>query len=144
MMVYAVSQRLNSYFSASPEMRALSGHAGRLAALQASYANIAPAALVRFSHVQQFERQILVLAADNGPVAAKLRQLAPELILQLQNKGYEVTGIQVRVQVSAPPAPRAKKTKNRAGASAKLAAAVQELDDSELKNALKRLADKMR
>jgi len=81
-----VSQRLNSYFGASPELRQLSSKAGQLLALQRLYEQIAPASLMRHSHVLQLERQVLTLAANNGAIAAKLRQLAPELTLLLQNK----------------------------------------------------------
>jgi hypothetical protein len=43
---------------------------------------------------------ILGIAVANAAIAAKLRQLAPELVVKLQNKGCEVSGIRVKVQVS--------------------------------------------
>ena len=138
-----MSQRLNSYFGASPELRQLSGKAGQLLALQRQYEQIAPASLIRYSSVLQLERQILTLAANNGAVAAKLRQLAPELTQQLQNRGCEVTGIQVRVQVTLPAAER---TLTPPALSAtgrqRLIELAVELPDSPLKSALQRLAQK--
>ena len=138
-----MSQRLNSFFGASPELRQLSGKAGQLLALQRHYEQVAPASLLRSSRVLQLEGQILTLAANNGAVAAKLRQLAPELAMLLQNRGCEVTGIQVRVQVTLPAAEHlsAPATLSAAGRE-RLTELAVELPDSPLKSALQRLAQK--
>ncbi len=138
-----MSQRLNSYFGASPELRQLSSKAGQLLALQRHYEQIAPASLMRCSRVLQLEQKILTLAANNGAVAAKLRQLAPELTKLLQNKGCEVTGIQVRVQVTLPAAEctLASPMLSTTGRKRLIELAV-ELPDSPLKSALQRLANK--
>ena len=138
-----MSQRLNSYFGASPELRQLSSKAGQLLALQRLYEQISPTSLRRYSRVLQLEQQILTLAANNGAIAAKLRQLAPELTRQLQNRGCEITGIQVRVQVTLPaaehtPAPATLSATGRK----RLSELAVELPDSPLKNALQRLAKK--
>jgi hypothetical protein len=138
-----VSQRLKSYFGASPELRQLSGKAGQLLALQRLYEQVAPASLMRYSRVLQLEQQILTLAANNGAVAAKLRQLAPELTQRLQNMGCEVTVIQVRVQVTLPAAEytSAPPTLSATGRKRLIELAV-DLPDSPLKSALQRLANK--
>lgn len=138
-----MSQRLNSYFRASPELRQLSGKAGQLLALQRQYEQLAPASLMRYSRVLQLEQQTLTLAANNSAIAAKLRQLAPELARQFRDKGCEVTGIQVRVQVTLPDATRAASpaTLSSAGRE-RLIELAAELPDSPLKNALQRLARK--
>lgn len=138
-----MSQRLNSYFRASPELRQLSGKAGQLLALQRQYEQLAPPSLMRHSHVLQLEQKILILAANNSAVAAKLRQLVPELTRQLQDKGCEVTGIQVRVQVFQPDqehtaSPITLSSEGRA----RLTELAGELPDSPLKSALQRLARK--
>jgi hypothetical protein len=138
-----VSQRLNSYFGASPELRQLSNKARQLLALQRHYEQIAPASLMRCSRILQLEQKILTLAANNGAVAAKLRQLAPELTKMLQNKGCEITGIQVKVQVTLPaaectPAPPMLSATGRK----RLIELAVELPDSPLKSALQRLANK--
>jgi len=99
-----VSQRLNSFLSASPELRELTLKARQLAALQLRYQQTAPPTLARASHVIGLERQLLTLGADNSAIAAKLRQLAPQLLSQLQENGVEVTGILVKVQVAQPTA----------------------------------------
>lgn len=51
------------------------------------------------SRVVNHRNGMLVIAADNGAIAAKLRQQAPRLLKNLQKQGAEITGIQVQVQV---------------------------------------------
>ncbi|BCK88673.1 Zn-ribbon-containing, possibly RNA-binding protein and truncated derivatives [Sideroxyarcus emersonii] len=133
--------RLNAFLGSSPELRQLSSTARQLMALQRMYASIAPPSLQHNSRILQLRHQLLSISADNGAVAAKLRQMAPELISLFQARGCEVTGIQIRVQVTA--APRAAPPKAR-----KLGRTAQEaldrlnatLADSPLKTALKRLS----
>lgn len=86
------------------------------------------------------ERHTLTVAADNGAIAAKLRQMTTELAAQLQQRGVEVTVIQVQVQVSAPPIPPPPKvlSLSQSGKN-QLAKFAEKLPDSPLKNALNRL-----
>ena len=135
--------RLNSYFDASQELRQLAHKVEQLAALQRHYALFAPPSLTRTSHVVQLDQQILTLAADNGAVAAKLRQLAPRLAQMLQQSGYQVTVIQVRVQVAVPPKPAASSAVALSFTGQKqLLASTEKLPDSLLKKTLQRLARK--
>ncbi|MFZ1548502.1 MAG: DciA family protein [Candidatus Nitrotoga sp.] len=136
-----MSNRLSSYFNASQELRQLSHKVDQLLILQRHYEQIAPPSLVRASHVVQIDQQTLFVAADNGTVAAKLRQLAPGLTQLLQNRGYEITGIQIRVQVALPistrpPRPTSLSTIGRQ----QLVDFTVKLRDSPLKTALQRLA----
>jgi hypothetical protein len=91
--------------------------------------------------VLQLNRQAVVIAATNGAVAAKLRQMAPELISLFQARGCEVTGIQIKVQV-ANPTPVIQPKPRQLGKAAR--DALNELDEnlaeSPLKSALRRLA----
>ena len=136
-----MSKHLNDYFNASQELRQLSLKAKQLIALQRHYERLTPPSLVRASRVLQFERHTLMLAADNSAVAAKLRQIAPDLVQLFQGSTCEVTGILVRVQVALTCA-------RRAPAPALLSATGQMrlielaagLPDSPLKSALQRLA----
>jgi len=134
---------LNTYFGASPELRQLSGRAGKLMALQKLYEQIAPASLLPYSRVHKLERQVLTLAANNSAIAAKLRQIAPTLTKMFLDGGCEVTGIQVRVQVTfSPPAESiVRPVLSRAGRN-RLVELAAGLPDSPLKNALQRLARK--
>ena len=138
-----MSKRLNSYFGASQELRQLSLKAEQLLALQRHYEQIAPPSLMRASRALQFEQQTLTLAANNSAMAAKLRQLAPDMIQLFQKRGCEVTRIQVRVQVTLPPAVRAFTPASLSATGQKrLNELAVGLPDSPLKNALQRLAKK--
>lgn len=83
----------------------------------------------------------LSIAVANATVAAKLRQLSPELVIMLQNRGCEVSVIRVKVQVAYPAEPP-KTTPRRLGFAAQNA--LQELShnlgDSPLKLALEKMA----
>lgn len=136
-----MSHRLHAYLTGSLELRQLTDAARQLAVLQRHYLRIAPPSLARASRVDWLTQQTLVLAADNAAVAAKLRQLAPQLTLQLRQMGVEVTGIQVKVQVSAPrhTPVSAGRTLSTAGQQ-QMNSLAESLPDSPLKNALLRLA----
>jgi len=87
------------------------------------------------------EQGVLILAANNGAVAAKLRQMTPELIKQLLLQGCEVTGIQVRVQVTIPPQPISVSPAAISNQGKQhLNMLAETLNDSPLKHALQRLA----
>lgn len=70
-----------------------------IAALQRLYAACAPPDMLQASRVVNNRGGMLVIAADNGAVAAKLRQQAPRLLKNMQKQGGEITGIRVQVQV---------------------------------------------
>ncbi|CAH1092569.1 DciA family protein [Candidatus Nitrotoga sp. 1052] len=136
-----MSNRLSSYFNASQELRQLSNKVDQLLALQRHYEQIAPPPLVRASHVMQIDQQALVIAADNGTVAAKLRQLAPGFTQLFQNRGYEITGIQIRVQVVLPITTRPPRPPSLSAIGRQqLVDFTVKLQDSPLKTALQRLA----
>lgn len=136
-----MSNRLNSYFNASEELRQLSLKVDQLLVLQRHYEQIAPPSLIRASHVIQIDQQTLLVAADNGSVAAKLRQLVPEFTKILQSRGYEITGIQIRVQVAVPIVQPPSRTNSLSAIGRQqLVDFTVKLQDSPLKTALQRLA----
>jgi hypothetical protein len=135
-----VAHRLKDFLASNQELRQLSSKAEQLTALQRHYESFAPPNLRRNSHILQLRKQEVVIAADNGAVAAKLRQMASELISLFQARGCEVTGIQIKVQVSAQPSVASLKPR----VLGKVAQdALRKLDenmpDSPLKTALRRL-----
>src|SRR5512140_2837110 len=91
-----VPHRLKAYLASNLELRQLSSKAEQPSALQRHFDNIVPPSLKNSSHVLQLNRQAVIIAATNGAVAAKLRQMAPELISLFQARGCEVTGIQIK------------------------------------------------
>lgn len=136
-----VAQRFKSLLNCNPELHPLLHQAQTLSALHRHFTSVAPPYLVQSSQVLCLQSGILNIAAANAAVAAKLRQLAPELVVMLQDRGCEVSGIRVKVQVSfqhstAPAVPR-KLGKTARDALDELG---RTLGDSPLKLALKKLA----
>ena len=135
-----MSQRLNSLIASSHTLRLIADKAQQLLALQQHYDQIVPPALRRSSRVIQLDQQTLVIAAFNSAIAAKLRQLAPDIAQNLQQYGHEVTVIQIRVQVGYPP-PVATTSPPVLSSTGKhhLNELAQTLPESALKNALQSL-----
>ena len=132
--------RLNAYLASNQELRQLSRKALQLMTLQRNYESIIPPTLAHSSQVLRLHQQTLVIAANNGAVAAKLRQMTGELISLFQARGCEVTGIQIKVQVTSPPRTEPPHPR-KLGKAAKdaLNKLDENLADSPLKTALRRL-----
>jgi len=114
-----------------------------LSALQRQIIDVVPDYLLQSGQLQVLSLKMgtLRIAVANAAVAAKIRQLAPDMVAKLQNKGCEVSGIQVKVQVSfdrgnrTPPPRLLSKT-----AQDTITGFNQSLTDSPLKTVLERLA----
>lgn len=80
-------------------LAALMPTVNRLMALQKDCASALP---VMFQHcdILQFEAGQLVLATPNAAVAAKLKQQLPKLQSELERRGWHVTAIKLKVQVT--------------------------------------------
>ncbi len=136
----AVSQRLSSFFTGNAALRDLARKSRKLAALDQLFRDAIPPSLARASRVIGVEEQVLKIGADNSAIAAKLRQLAPQILLRLQESNAEVTGILIKVQVGHPPqgpqreAPALSETGAR-----EIAELASTLENSPLKSALLRL-----
>jgi hypothetical protein len=135
-----VPSRLNAYLASNQELRQLSSKAKQLAALQRHYEAIVPPNLARNSLILRLHQQTMVIAANNGAVASKLRQMSAELISLFQARACEVTVIQIRVQVTVPsrimPSEPRKLGKSAREALNRLD---ENLAESPLKSALRRL-----
>jgi hypothetical protein len=94
------AQKIGRLLAASSELQALSAKARRLMELQQMYIAVAPEPLVKASRVKNFRAGTLFLVADNTAIAAKLRQLAPSLLINFQKQEPQITGLRVEVQVS--------------------------------------------
>jgi hypothetical protein len=133
--------RLNAFLASTNELRQLSRKAEQAAALQRQYELIAPPTLLQCSRILQLRQQVIVIAADNGAVASKLRQMTSELISLFQARGCEVTGIQIKVQVTVPPFVGSSKPRVLGQAAQDALGKLEDgLPDSPLKTALRRLS----
>jgi hypothetical protein len=138
-----VVQHLKTLLNSNQELRPLLAKVQALSALQRHFISVAPPHLAQTGQIQVLGLHLgtLSVAVANASVAAKLRQLAPELAIMMQGTGCEVSGIRVKVQVSfdrlqPKPAPhRLSKTARKA-----LNEFSQSLDDSPLKLALEKMA----
>jgi len=85
-------------------MAALMPTVTRMAALQKDCAATLPT-MFQNCDILQFEDTQLVLATPNAAVAAKLKQQLPKLQSGLQARGWQVTAIKLKVQVTKSLAP---------------------------------------
>jgi len=126
-----------------PQLARLTDHAAILLHLQDRVAAALPGPLRPAVRVANLKHGRLLLHADNGAVATRLRQQAPSLVTALRLRGGEVTGIEVRVQPRNPPSPpRGAPSAKPPGAGARqaLAALADRLDPrSPLRTAVQRL-----
>lgn len=135
-----MAQRFKSLLSGSRELRPLLTKAMALSALQRHFMDVAPPRLAQSSLVLSLHSGTLTVAVGNAAVAAKLRQLAPELVVMLQNRSCEVSRIHVKVQVSFDHSqPETAPRKLSQTAQDALYELSRNLDDSPLKLALKKM-----
>ena len=136
--------RLNAFLASTDELRQLSSKAKQVNVLQQHYKLLAPPSLLQASRILQLRQQVVVIAADNGAVASKLRQMTDELISLFQARGCEVTGIQIKVQVTAPPPVGSSQPRILSKVALDTLTRLEEnLADSPLKTALRRLAKRI-
>lgn len=138
-----VVQQFKSLLSGSPELRPLLTKVQALSGLQRQFMRVAPHYLAQCSQVLGLQFGTLTIAVTNATAAAKLRQLAPELAVMLQNMGCEVSVIRIKVQVAfshTTPKPPPRKLTNTAQSA--LNELSQSLSDSPLKHALEKMAQK--
>jgi len=78
----------------------------RLDAVQQVVLNTVPAPLFQACRAGVPRAGVLILWAENGAVATKLKQLTPRLLTSFRKERIEVTAIQIRVQAGAGAGPR--------------------------------------
>ncbi|MDH5534245.1 MAG: DUF721 domain-containing protein [Betaproteobacteria bacterium] len=108
------AQKIGFWLTAPGDLQELAAKAHRLSDLQQAFVDSAPPQLARAGRVKNFRAGTLFLLADNSTAAAKLRQLVPRLLVNIQKTEPEVTGIHIGVQV--------KSSTNRPPSTAKKAA----------------------
>lgn len=134
-------RRFNALFKENAELAILSDQATRLTALQKTWNSAVPDALKPFTQAGAVKYKRLIVYADNGAVAAKIKLLLPSLLTKLQKQGLEVTSIRVEVQVKSMARITGKTVRTITPQAAKnLNALADELSGSDLGAALARLA----
>ena len=121
------------------DLQAILVHVSRLAALQQAYAGSISTTLARRSRVAYEQAGVLVVVADTGAVAAKLRQLAPRIVNEIVKSVPEINAMKVEVQVTDGPLRAGPRPRIGAGAIRSLGGLRDTLPDSSLRQALSRL-----
>lgn len=73
-------------------------HARLLLKLSRRFEAVAPAGLRHSAHVANYKLGTIIIHADNGAVAAKIRQLSQRLSNELSKSGADCSAIEVKVQ----------------------------------------------
>jgi hypothetical protein len=134
------SERIGLLIDRLPQLQGLNRQVRRLLALQDILTEVLPDSLASSTTVALSAADELVLFADNGAAASKLKQLAPRILIFFRQQGHEVTAIRVQVQVRMRHNPLPQK---QISLSPTARQAISELsatlDASPLKSALERL-----
>ncbi len=142
------ARTLDDCLNADEAMASLAAHATRLLSLQRLVDAAVPDRLARACRVANYKLGVLIIHADNGAVATKLRQLAPSLGDELRSRAVELNEIRVKVQPrETAPMPSAGISLSAISDQAKrgLTALATELPEgSPLKSALERLVGRAR
>jgi hypothetical protein len=134
------SERIGLLIDRLPQLQGLNRQVRRLLALQDILTEVLPDSLASSTTVALSAADELVLFVDNGAAAAKLKQLAPRILIFFRQRAHEVTAIRVQVQVRIRHNPLPQK---QISLSPTARQAISELsatlDASPLKSALERL-----
>ena len=116
-------------------------HARLLLKLSRRFEAVAPVGLRHSAHVANYKSGKIVIHADNGAVAAKIRQLSQRLSDELSKGGTECSGIEVKVQPRQIPSQSTTSTQKPLSDKAieMLRATSEKLPKGGLKEALERL-----
>lgn len=144
------TEPLSRLLCENPDLATVRDRLEQVRRLQGLYRSVVPVELASSSRVCAVDGSTIVVRADNAPVAAALRAMAPRLLAGLIdaagpsinsfkiNADQETTGLRIEVQVDIPPPPR--KVRPRADIPMeRLAEVAKALSDSPLKETLDRI-----
>jgi hypothetical protein len=149
------TEPLSRLLRESPDLDPVRDRLEQVRLLQGRFRSVVPVALASSSRVCAVDGTTVVVRADNAPVAAALRAIAPRLLAGLnvaaepgekpfKNKqDQELTALRIEVQVAAPPPRRPVQPRTELPVE-RLAEVARGLADSPLKEALTRLAGSQR
>jgi hypothetical protein len=85
----------------APQHQEMFTYIDQLTQMQQAFMEIIPSQLAKNCTLGRFSDGKLTILVGNGPVAAKLKQILPSLLLKFQKMGYQkVTAIQITVQAN--------------------------------------------
>jgi hypothetical protein len=136
-----LQKRVGLLIDTLPELHALNREIRQLMALQSVLAKVLPGNLATSAGVASMKAGELILFAENGAIAAKLRQMTPRILFSFRQHGYEITGIHLQVQarIRHNPLPQ-KQISLTSEARNAIDSLSERLDASPLKAALRRLS----
>jgi hypothetical protein len=88
---------LTHYLNNDAAVGKVMAHARLLLRLSRRFEAIVPQQFRQYAHVANFKAGKIIIHADNGAVAAKIRQLSQRLSDEFAAGGAECTGIEVKV-----------------------------------------------
>jgi hypothetical protein len=143
------SESISRLLDENADLRALTTQLAHIKRLHRRYRTLVPERLAEASRVCAVDGTTVVICADNGPVAAALRHLAPRILEDLRRmasansskhpRDQELTSIRIEVQVKVP-APKIRVHARGEVPAEKLSGVAGKLSDSPLKETLQRIA----
>lgn len=89
---------LEHYLDSADGTAQVMTHARLLLKLSRRYESIAPAGLSHVSRVANYKSGKIVIHADNGAIAAKLRQMSTSICQRITQTGIECNVMEIKVQ----------------------------------------------
>lgn len=141
-----MSNPLSRFLGHGETLSRLHDHARRLQQLQTQLERALPGPLGRACAVANLKGETLVIIAQSGSVAARLRQMAPSLTRAMGTTGGPlISGIQVKVALTTEPEPRPQPPSRTIGNNGRdsLATLIEQLPEGdELRRSLERLLER--
>ena len=99
---------LTTFIQAEPALKPLLRRLSELSYLQRLYTQFVPPSLAKLGQVGYFRDGTLIIFAENGAAAAKLKQVLPEVTQKISQQLQQLIEVRVSVQVD----PLAQKTES--------------------------------
>lgn len=97
---FATVKSISRLLDRDPATMPVLAHASGVLKAGQIYQQIVPSALARVSRVANLRMGVVVIHTEHGAAANKLKQQTSHLIEEFLKKGFECTGIEIRVQPS--------------------------------------------
>ena len=95
---YATIRSISNVLDRDPAAMQIMAHASAVLKAGQIYQRIAPPGLARVSRVANLKAGLIIIHADHGAAANKLKQQTHYLMGEFLKKGLECNGIEIRVQ----------------------------------------------